>query len=133
LEPAALGLPEREYYIQDDEKTLAIRSRYKKYVNNMLRANEDYEIVATAEVDNRILQLETELATNMMVKEDRRDIGKLYNPMNYLTLKEKYGAWDWDLFLSAAEIPTPEQIIVTDLAYFDFFNSFISSCEIETI
>jgi putative endopeptidase len=53
--------------------------------------------------------------------------------MNYSALKEKYGTWDWDSFFSAAEISTPEQIIVTDLAYFDFFNSFISSCEIETI
>jgi predicted metalloendopeptidase len=41
LEPGALGLPEREYYLQEDEKTIAIRNRYKEYVRKMLLADEN--------------------------------------------------------------------------------------------
>ena len=133
LEPGALGLPEREYYLQDDEKTITIRNRYQEYVKKLLLANETNSSAKIIAVENRILQLETGLAKFMMAKEDRRDIGKLYNPMSYSTLKENYGVWDWDSFFNAAEILAPEQIIVTDTAYFEYFNSFIHSCDIETI
>jgi len=133
LEPGALGLPEREYYLDENEKTKHIRSRYKTYITNLLQAHGKSPITEIEKASPEILDLETRLAEKIMSKEDRRDIGKLYNPMNYSTLKEKYGAWNWDSFFLAAEIPAPDQVIITDVAYFNFFNSFIPNCDLQTI
>jgi putative endopeptidase len=48
-------------------------------------------------------------------------------------LKEKYSHWKWETFFLEADIATPTQIIVTDVAYFDFFNSFFTQIDPEII
>jgi putative endopeptidase len=135
LEPASLGLPEREYYLEENEKTHSIRLKYKTYIANLLEANSEKSIVhdPVEKISNRIFDFEYALAENIMPKEDRRDIGKLYNPMNYAALKERYSYWNWEAFFNAAEISPPDQIIVTDVNYFEFLNSFIPGSDLNTI
>jgi predicted metalloendopeptidase len=59
-----------------------------------------------------LLFLEKNLAEKMMTKEDRRNIGNLYNPIDAQALRTKYHAWNWDDFFKAADVASPEQIIV---------------------
>ncbi len=133
LEPAALGLPEREYYLEENEKTIKIRSRYRSYISNLLVAMVTVPPDGIEKTSDQILQLERGLAEKMMSKEDRRDIRKLYNPMSYSALKERYSVWNWDIICAENEMQIPEQIIVTDVAYFDALEMFIATCELETI
>lgn len=133
LEPGGLGLPEREYYLEESDKTNLIREEYKKYIGKLLQ---EASLVTEANIKTTILDIisvERKMAQNRMTKEDRRNIGKLYNPTDAQTLRKKYPDWNWDDFFKAADVKSPEQIIVTDLAYFEFFNSFIRECDIVII
>lgn len=133
LEPGGLGLPEREYYLDQSEKSIHIRDQYEKYIAEILKAaGSDWEH-KEKEMAAQILALEKRLAENMMTKEDRRDIGKLYNPITIDALKEKHSNWNWETFFLAIDIETPERIIVTDVAYFDSFNTFFTQIETEII
>jgi len=133
LEPASLGLPEREYYLDEDEKTLSVRVRYKGYVENMLSANEENDAIEGSASSREILLLERKLAEQMMPKEERRDIGKIYNPIKTEALKEKFSAFNWESFFTSAEVDTPEQVILTDLGYFEFLNTWLVSCDLKTV
>lgn len=133
LEPVNLGLPEREYYLDQNDKSAHVREEYKKYITELLiAAAKDWGNNAV-EWSSQILKLETTLAEKMMTKEDRRDIAKLYNPIHIDTLKSTYSNWNWDDYFLAAEMEIPAQLIVTDVTYFDFFNSFIKDTNLEII
>ncbi|HJW29629.1 MAG TPA: M13 family metallopeptidase, partial [Saprospiraceae bacterium] len=130
LEPGMLGLPEREYYLDEDEKTQHIRSHYTKYIDLLLQESLITGLSGSA---HSILSFETSLASHMMPKEDRRDIAKIYNPVAAAELKTKYPDLNWDDFFHALGIPTPEQVIITDPAYLEFIISAIQSTDLEAI
>jgi putative endopeptidase len=133
LEPGALGLPEREYYLDPSERAKKILDRYQTYVSRILKEYYKESTALPTETSEQIIQIETQLAKNMMSKESRRDINKIYNPTPYVTIKERWPAWDWDQFLFRLGIQPPDQIIVTDPEYFDFFNSAIQEMDLRRI
>jgi putative endopeptidase len=73
---AGLGLPDRDYYLEDDNQDY--RDAYRDFVAEMfaLAGIEDGEAKADA-----IMALETRLADVHWTQADSRDIQKIYNPM----------------------------------------------------
>jgi putative endopeptidase len=97
---SGLGLPDRDYYLEDSERFLKIREAYLAHITEMLAfAGEDNPDQAGA-----ILSLETKIAGYQWVRSDRRDRDKTFNPTQVSNLAEKYPRYDWDLFLSSAGI-----------------------------
>lgn len=133
LEAGELGLPEREYYLEQDEKAIHIREQYRQYIIRLLTNDGAYGSAQAEDAADAILKLEQDLAREMMTKEDRRQIDKLYNPFSPDELKAKMPDWDWNGFFDAMHIPVPSRMIVTEPAYFDFFNGYIKSISMETL
>jgi predicted metalloendopeptidase len=133
LEPGILGLPDRDFYLDEDEKATNIRNQYVEYITRLLTdeakyADHDAEIIAV-----KILELEKNLSVHMLPKEDRRQIEKLYNPFTSEALKNLCHAIDWsNFFLKACNI-IPEQIIVTEPTYFKFLDEWIKNISIDEI
>ncbi|MCK8523374.1 M13 family metallopeptidase [Aquimarina sp. D1M17] len=74
-----LGLPDRDYYLDQDEKSKEIREEYKKHIVRMLQMLGDAEADATAAAD-KILALETQLAEPRLDKVESRDVRNYNNP-----------------------------------------------------
>ena len=65
LNQGGLGLPDRDYYLNDDEKFKDIRTKYVDYIKNL------FEISNTenaAKKSKRIMEIETEIAKKTLVK-----------------------------------------------------------------
>jgi len=122
IEPASLGLPEREYYIDQDEKAVEIRKKYLDYISTLLKNEANYSAELAREASENILHTETALASQMMTKENRREIEKLYNPHSIDQLRELMPGWDWDSFFNNMVTDPPDRVIVTE----PFFCSFLS-------
>jgi len=133
LEPASLGLPEREYYLEEDEKTIQIRAKYQEYIISLLHHEAGYSGERAKETADAILAFEKELATHMMSKEDRRQMDKLYNPHTADELKTLMPQWNWSDFFEAMQLSIPSRSIVTDPGYFDFFQSYIRNVQASLI
>ena len=73
-----LGLPERDYYTRDDERSAALRSAYLAHIANQL-ANLDYAKDAALEGAQRVLAFETRLARASYTAEQMRDIDLTMN------------------------------------------------------
>jgi predicted metalloendopeptidase len=79
LYQGGLGLPDRDYYLNDDEKSKKIRADYEVYVTDLLRmAGIEKDPAASAAM---IMQLETRLAKVSLTPVELRDVEKMYNKM----------------------------------------------------
>src|SRR5437867_9850491 len=75
---ARLGMPSREYYLDDSAKMKAHRAAYREYIVTIekLAGLPGGEAAA-----DRIIALETAISKVQWPAADRRDIDKIYNPM----------------------------------------------------
>jgi predicted metalloendopeptidase len=133
IEAPNLGLPEREYYLDQDEKAANIRNKYKEYIAVILEKEANYPKTLSVQLADDILSLETALADHMLSKEERRQMDKLYNPHTPEQLKKLMPDWDWATYFSALGIEIPGQIIVTEPAFFAFLNTYLKETRNETL
>ncbi len=133
LGPNGLGLPDRDFYIQQDDKSKEIREEYKIYISKMLQAIGDKEADAKAAAE-KILAMETILATPRLDKVERRDVRNMNNPR---TLEEA------DAMLSSIDLAKMikdlgitkkiDTLMVTQLKYTEALNTFLQETSIEDL
>ena len=92
-----LGLPDRDYYLEQDAKSKEIREQYKDYISWVLQYAGDDEATARDEAA-RILALETRLAEPQLDKVARRDARNMNNPRSVAQLQKMTPAVDWKAF-----------------------------------
>lgn len=108
LGAADLGLPDRDYYLKDDPKSVEIRDKYKAHVSRMLQMTGVSQEEADVQAQD-ILNFETQLARELMDKVERRDPQKRYNPTAIAQLGSMAPVLDWKAFfetIGAAGIDT---------------------------
>lgn len=124
-----LGLPEREYYLLKDEKSVEIRSKYLKHIGTML----DLAGVSDADANAaKIMALETTLATKHMKKEETRNIVGLYNKYAIKDLNKLAATFDWNTMLTAAGIKGTDSIVVAQVAYTKALNEILAKTPLTT-
>ena len=116
LEQGGLGLPERDYYLEKDKKSVEIRALYEEHVGKML------ELAGfPAAGAKTVMAIETELAKSSMKKEDRREPKKVYHRMKLAELKKLAPSFEWDGFFDALSLSHDAPI---NVAQPDFVKSF---------
>ena len=104
LGQGGLGMPDRDYYLSNDEAIVKTRAAYRKYLADMMTLAGMSDVEARAD---RILALETEIAKVSWTRADRRDEDKIYNPMPASALKTLAPDFAWDAFLNQGEGAIP--------------------------
>jgi putative endopeptidase len=99
LEQDGLGMPDRDYYLLNDDKMKQARSRYGQHVQKMLELAGDKAAAADA---RNIVALETELAKIQWTKVELRDPVKTYNKVAFTKLAGIAPGVDWQRYLSDA-------------------------------
>ncbi len=124
-----LGLPDREYYFNDDDASVEIREAYIEHIATM------FEL---AGIDNgetnaqTIMALETRLAAEHMLKEDTRDDNLLYNSYPVETLNELMPNFDWSGFLVEGQLSDLDNLVVTQVDYMKALDSIITETDMAT-
>lgn len=131
--PGGLGLPGRDYYLDQDDKSKENRANYIAYITKML------QYIGVSEADaavkaNRILEMETTLATPRLTKVERRDIRNLNNPMPVSALSAMTPTVNWEKFIKDSGVKTRlDTIIVTQPKYMTALNDFFKTTSIEDL
>ena len=100
-----LGLPDRDYYLSDNERFVKIRDAYTKHIAQMLSfANVDNPTEKASE----ILALETEIAKAQWPREKRRNRDLTLNQIKREALNEAYPGFDWDTYFEQVGYKVPE-------------------------
>ncbi len=96
FDQSGLGLPDRDYYLKDDEKLKDARVKYQAYVEKLLTLSGDAKAKENAAA---ILALETELAKVQWTKVQNRDPVKTYNKVEVAKLAGLVPHFDWNSYL----------------------------------
>lgn len=96
ISQSGLGLPNRDYYLQDEARLKDIRAKYQVHVEKMLalagHANAAQEAAA-------IVALETEIARVQWSAVENRDPVKGYNMMGFAELQKLAPNFDWTAWM----------------------------------
>ncbi len=112
-----LGLPEREYYLKEDDKSKQLREAYTRHVAKMLELLGDPADQSAAEAAS-ILKIETALATASMKNTDLRDPDKTYHKMMLADLRTLTPNFSWEAYFKAAGHPELKEINVGQPDFF---------------
>ncbi|HEY7958711.1 MAG TPA: M13 family metallopeptidase [Sphingomicrobium sp.] len=108
---ATLGMPSREYYLEDNAKMKAHRAAYRDYI---IKVEQLAGLPGGEAAADRIIALETELSKAQWAAADRRDIDKIYNPMTRAQLVKLAPQFDWNASLAKAGLGAAKTVIVTE-------------------
>ena len=109
---ASKGLPDRDYYLKDDDKSKQIRKAYLEFMSNAFKA------VGVEISDNeceRIMEMETHLAQNEMSRVERRDPNKRYNPRSREAFIKEMKKLPVERMMSTLGIEDAKTIVVGDV------------------
>lgn len=124
-----ITLPDRDYYLKDDERFVEGRKLLSDYATALFRlaGRDDPENFAA-----RLLALETRLAEAHWTKEDNRDRVKQYNPHTLDQLQELAPDIQWSAFLEANQLIGRKRYVVMQPSYYQAVNDIITSTDIQT-
>lgn len=101
LAQGGLGLPDRDYYLPDDDAKLrGIRDEYVKHVAKMLAMAGEKDADRAAQA---VLRLETGLARVQWTKVENRNPVKTYNKVEVAKLAGLAAGYDWKRYFNAGE------------------------------
>ncbi len=123
---SGLGLPDREYYLKEDDKSVDIRAKYIAHMEKMLTLA---GIKNAAQHTAAIMELETSLAKVHWKKEDNRDTVKTYNVRDRAALAEMMPDFDWDGYFAAFGKPDIADMVISQPSYFEALNGIITSTD----
>jgi putative endopeptidase len=119
VEQSGLGMPDRDYYLLNDDKMKQARIAYGKHVEKMLELAGDKNAAAEAA---SILALETKLAKIQWTRVETRDPVKAYNKVEFTKLGTLAPGHDWQKYLSEAGVTgKTDYVIVGQPTYLTAF------------
>ncbi|MGO9830278.1 MAG: M13 family metallopeptidase [Myxococcaceae bacterium] len=125
-----LGLPDRDYYLKTDARSVAIRERYLQHVAKMLELSGEEASQAAREA-KVVLGLETELAKASLSRVDRRDPYKVFHKMPVQKLKALAPAVDWEGYFTALGAKGLAELNVTEPSFFEALSASLKKHPLE--
>jgi endothelin-converting enzyme/putative endopeptidase len=127
-----LGLPDRDHYLKDDEKSRTLRTQYEAHVARMLVLGGAPEEEARRQAA-AILGFEKRLAEASLSRAERRDPEKIYHRVDRGGLQVASPALPWDAYFTAIGFPSLQAINVGMPEFFSALSSAVTTTPIETL
>jgi putative endopeptidase len=127
-----LGLPDRDYYLSDDETKKGLRAKYVEFVAKMFTMYGEKPDAAKAMAD-KILAFETKLAQNSRPRAELRDPDKTYHKIDRVGLQNLTPTLDWDGYFKATVHPEVTQINVAIPEFFQGLQELAGSTDEATL
>jgi putative endopeptidase len=125
-----LSLPDRDFYLKDDEKSKSTRDAYVQHVTNMFKLLGDDGAKAAAEAQT-VMKIETQLAQVSLDRVSRRDASKQYHKMSPADLKNVMANFDWPAYIKKVGAPSFTEINVAHPDFFKGVDQMLTSVPID--
>ncbi|MGE0396639.1 MAG: M13 family metallopeptidase [Kofleriaceae bacterium] len=130
MDQGGMGLPDRDYYLKDDEQSKKLRSAYEAMVAAVLVEAGRKPDVAKTEAA-AIIALETELAKVAKDKVERRDPTTMYNRLEKAGIAKAAPSFDWATFWKTVNLAS-DAITVGAPKFFEGLEPLLKSTKPET-
>jgi putative endopeptidase len=130
LEQDGLGMPDRDYYLLNDDKLKQARTRYGQHVQKMLELAGDKTAAAKAK---DIVALETELAKIQWSRVELRNPIKTYNKVEFPKLAALAPSIDWDRYLTDTGVRgKTDYLVIGEPTYVRGFDELLRKTSLST-
>jgi len=126
LDAGGLGLPDRDYYLKTDARSVTLRKQYVRHVGRVFELVGDTPARAAAEAST-VMAIETALARASLTNVERRDPYKLFHRMDRAGLDALTPGFAWQPFLEAQGAAGTKVFNVTEPAFFKTFVGLLAS------
>ncbi|MGO4475876.1 M13 family metallopeptidase [Massilia sp. 2TAF26] len=129
ISQSGLGMPNRDFYLQDEARLLDTRAKYLAHVEKMLSLAGHKDAAAEAKA---IVALETEIAKVQWSAVENRDPVKRYNKMKVAELKTLAPGFDWATYLKDTGVGKATEVVVSQPSYLQGLDKIIAATPVET-
>ena len=129
LGTAGYALPDRDIYLKSDERTVALRDKYRDHVQQMLALLGETPAAAAASA-RAVLAIETALAGATLDAVSRRDPRNVHHALTPVALQALMPGFDWTAYLAAVSAPALAAIDVFQPDYMKAVNTIVSEAPI---
>jgi predicted metalloendopeptidase len=129
ISQAALGMPDRDYYLRDDERFAGVRKAYTNYITELFTLAKRPDPAGAAD---RILAFETTLAKAQWDRARSRDRDATYNKRTRDELQKAMPNFDWSAYFTQVNAPRASEVIVRQPDYLTAVDAALASTPIAT-
>jgi putative endopeptidase len=130
LDQGGLSLPDRDYYLKDDAKSVEIRQKYVEHVQKMFELLGDKPDVAAAEAKT-VLAVETQLAKASMDRTLRRDPKTRDHTMQVTEIAAAAPNFDFTEYFAQSNSPKFTSLNVGNPDFFKAVNQQVASTSLD--
>ena len=117
-----LGLPDRDYYLKDDAKSVELRKQYVAHVQKTFELLGDSPDVSGGKAQV-VMTIETALAKGSLDRVARRDPANTYHRLDTSTFEALAPAFDFKLYLASIGAPESKSLNVVSPEFFKALNA----------
>ncbi len=131
LYQGGLGLPNRDYYISEDARSIEIRNEYKKHIDRLFNL---FEInnSESKNISEIIFAFEYKLANHSMTNLELRDPYSTTNRLNTAELKALSPDFDFEKYFTYINLAEQKVVNISQPKFFAEFNNIFKTTDIET-
>jgi len=130
VDQGGLGLPDRDYYLKDDPKSVETRKQYVDHLKAMFALLGDKPEIAARETDS-VMRIETELASAAMDRVKRRDPHAHDHKMKVQQLAALAPSFQFNRYFKDAGAPAFQELNVGNPDFFKKVNATITSAPLQ--
>jgi putative endopeptidase len=124
-----LGLPDREYYLKDDDQSQSIREAYVTHIGKM------FDLAGLPDGTNAaqtIMALETRLAERNMPKEEVRNRAKNYQIFARAQWTDVMPEFPWQAWLDEVGVPDVDSLVLYMTDYLSALDGILGDTDLDT-
>ena len=125
-----LSLPDKDYYLKDDAKSVDLRKKYGDHVEKMFELLGDPADKSAAEAKT-VLETETLLAKGALDRTSRREPTKVYHKMTAKELAALSPDFGWNVYLEGVGAPSTQVLNVTEPEFFKQMNTALQATSLD--
>src|SRR3984885_7884403 len=116
-----LGLPDRDYYLKDDAKSVELRKAYVAHVQKMFELLGAQPEAAAGEAQT-VMRIETGLSKGSLTRVERRDPKNLDHKMTSADFEKISPDFQWEVYFTKVGLPALSSLNVTSPGFFKAMN-----------
>jgi len=130
LTQSGMGMPDRDYYLNDDPRSTDLRAKYVGYMTTMFKLMGNDEATSAGNAQ-KVMALETQLAKASMTRLERRDPNKTYNKLTTAELVTLSPAFNWNRYFADLGVGDPGSINVNQPIFVKEISNMLKSVPVE--
>jgi putative endopeptidase len=125
-----LSLPNRNYYIETDQKSVEIRQKFVEYATNMFKLLGDKPAAAAANAQT-VMDIQMRLAKASLSPVELRNPDNRYNKISLTAAQEVTPNWKWATYMTERGVPPVSEINLGQPGFFKEVNAMLSEVPLQ--